>query len=104
MNTEAQRVAIDLLLSQIRLAAAALFDKKIELESKEKTNEVISSLEIAALRLDLLAKIDVYLLSPIKEHYAFIERGADIIQPSDLRLMRESVETTFLMEVLQGLK
>lgn len=103
MDTEAQQVAIDFIIDRIRLAIVALNDRKEELESQEHTEENDTTLRVISLRLDLLIKIELSLLAPIKELYAFISRSSEVIQPEDLNIMLSDTDKTFIKKVLQGL-
>ena len=103
MDTEAQQIVIDFIIDRIRLAIVTLNDRKEELESQEHTEEIKNNLEIILIRLDLLIKIELSLLAPIKELYAFISRGSEVIQPEDLNIMISDTENTFVKKVLQGL-
>ena len=103
MDTEAQQVTIDFIIDRIRLAIVALNDRKEELESQEYTEENNTNLKVISLRLDLLIKIELSLLAPIKELYAFISRGSEVIQPEDLNIMLSDTEKTFIKKILQGL-
>ena len=103
MDTEAQQVAIDFIIDRIRLAIVALNDRKEELESQEYTEENNTNLKVISLRLGLLIKIELSLLAPIKELYAFISRGSEVIHPEDLNIMLSDTEKTFIKKILQGL-
>ena len=100
IDTESQRIAIDLINGLVRTAAVELFD----LAKKFEAEQSIDELQVARLRLDLLAKVDVYLLQPLKEHYEIIEHGHETIRPGDLPRMLSDLERKFTSVVLQGLQ
>ena len=102
MDTEAQQITIDLIIERIRYAIFALADKRNELVTQGDTQQVKDSLEIMAIRLDLLIKVERFLLEPIKEQYAFIARGSEVIQPGDITAMLNDTDNIFIKKVLQG--
>lgn len=99
IDTEGQRITIDLINGLVRTAAAELYDLARKLEAEQSVDE----LQVARLRLDLLAKMDVYLLQPLRQHYEIIENGHETIRPGDLPRMMSELEQTFTAKVLQGL-
>jgi len=54
-------------------------------------------------RIDVLGKVDEYLLKPLNEHYLFIENGSDVIEPGMLFSAHEEMMAKFKRKILQGL-
>lgn len=110
LNTEAQRYAIDLIISVLHDAYVPLFEKKKELESLEKSEEVEFSLTAINLRLDTLGKFETKLLEPIKEIYQSAESIAQILNSEQRMLalqkqgdMLKHIDLTFTDSIMQGL-
>ncbi|CAE6506089.1 hypothetical protein NMYAN_210023 [Nitrosomonas nitrosa] len=101
MDTEAQQYTIDVISAKIDLVCAALFDKKSELEGLN-SNEAKEAIKVVMLRLDTLAKVKGYILA-LKEQYSFIERGINVIEPGDLRIVNDDSDAQFVRKILQGL-
>lgn len=110
LNTEGQQIAIDLIIGVLSEAYETLFEKKKELESLEKTEDVKFALMAINLRLDTLAKVQKKLLEPIKAQYLAIElygknlgakeSTAELMRPSE---MLNSLRTSFVGSIMQGL-
>jgi hypothetical protein len=100
-STEQQQYAIDVIIAALHDAYASLYDKKKELELLEKTEEVIDFIAVISLRLDVLIKVETKLLEPIKEEYAFIERGK--LRQGELFAMRDHHKSIFVSSIMQGL-
>ena len=110
LSTESQQYAIDVIISMLHDAYVPLFDKKKELESLERSEEVEFSLTAVNLRLDALGKVETKLLEPIKEIYISAESIAQILD-SEQRLialkkqseMMKHIDQTFVDSIMQGL-
>jgi hypothetical protein len=100
-STEQQQYAIDLIIAALHDAYAPLFDKKKELELLKETEEVKDFIALISLRLNALIKVETKLLEPIKEEYAFIERGK--LRPGELSAMRKHHQSIFVSSIMQGL-
>ncbi len=110
LSTEPQQYAIDLVVSMLQDTYTSLFEKKKELESLEKTEEVNSSLNIIQFRLDTLGKVETKLLEPIKAMYKSAESIAQILNSEQrlLALQKQSdmlkhIDVTFTASIMQGL-
>jgi hypothetical protein len=101
-STEQQQYAIDVIIAALHDAYAPLCNKKKELELLEKTEEVKDSIDVISLRLDVLIKVETKLLEPIKEEYAFIERGESLAK-GELFAMRNHRKSIFVSSIMQGL-
>ena len=86
VDTEVQQIKIDLIIEKVRYAIFALAEKINELVTQEDTKQVRDSLEIIAIRLYLLIKVERFLLE------SFIARGSEVIQPSDITAMLDDID------------
>jgi hypothetical protein len=102
-STESQQYAIDVVISSIREACVPLIEKMAELGQLERTDQIVQAIATIKLRLDTLAKVELNLLAPIKEEYAFIERSVGEIQPKDLPAMMNRRQSAFIDSIMQGL-
>lgn len=109
LNTEAQQIALDLVIGVLSEAYEPLFNKKKELELLEETEDVKFALIAINLRLDTLGKVHTKLLDPVKAQYVAIdaygqqlgsESAAELMRPSE---MLNSLRTTFIGSIMQGL-
>lgn len=110
LSTEAQQIALDLVIGILSEAYEPLFDKKKELESLEETEDVELALMAINLRLDTLGKVQTKLLEPVKAQYMAIDlfgqnlgskkSAAELMRPSE---MLNSLRATFVGSILQGL-
>lgn len=103
ISTEQAQYTIGVIIDALKSAYVPLFEKKQELESLEKTEELRDTLVIINLRLDILLKIQKYLLEPIQNEYSFIEKSTDSIQPGDLVKIIDHRNSKFLKAIMQGL-
>ena len=102
-NTEAQQVALELVRYYIRAAIIALHDQIEELNKKPITSELKDNIDMALLRMDLLGKVDLYLLNNLIEHYKFVMRAKMDMESGDIKLLIDETEKGFIKRVMQGL-
>lgn len=110
LNTEGQQIAIDLIIGILSEAYESLLEKKKELESLEKTEDVGFALIAINLRLDTLGKVQTKLLEPVKAQYLAIElygkdlgskdSTAELMRPSEIL---NSLRASFVGSIMQGL-
>lgn len=110
LNTEAQQIAIDLIIHVLNEACEPLFKKKKEFELLDETEEVKLALLVINMRLDTLGKVHTKLLEPVKTQYMEMEShfkqkdsneySAELIRPSD---MLNSLRAAFVGAIMQGL-
>lgn len=110
LDTESQQYAIDVIIGMLHDAYVPLFDKKKELESLERSEEIEFSLTAVNLRIDALGKVETKLLEPIKETYKSAESIAQISDSEQrmLALQKQSemlkhIDSTFVDSIMQGL-
>jgi hypothetical protein len=101
LNTDAQQIAIDLLVDRVKLACVCLLEKKQALDKEPIQDE--AKLKVLMLRLDMLLKFEKHLLVPIKEHYAFMPRGINELDPGDFFSLLEDVDRRFTKSVMHGI-
>lgn len=103
IDTEAQRIVIDVVVDGLRCAAAALFEKISELQNfgnEKSTDELIS---LCKLRIDTLAKIEVLLMLPLRAQYEALENPVDILSPGDLLKSYDHRNQSLAAAMLQGI-
>jgi hypothetical protein len=110
LDTESQQYTIDIIIGMLHDAYVPLFEKKKELESLERSEDVEFSLTAVNFRIDALGKVETILLEPIKEIYKSAESIAQILN-SEQRLialkkqseMMKHIDQTFVDSIMQGL-
>lgn len=110
LSTEAQQIALDLIIGVLSEAYIPLFDKKKELELLEETEDVKFALMAIHFRLDTLGKVQTQLLEPVKAQYIAIdlygqklgsnEPNTELMRPSEMLI---NLRTTFISSIMQGL-
>jgi len=102
-STEAQQIAIDVVVYSLRETYVHLLDKKKELELLEQSQDVKDLIALAMIRLDTLAKVETKLLTSIKEEYAFVESSVGELRPGELTAMQQNRQSIFIGSIMQGL-
>lgn len=102
-STEPQQYAIDVAIGSVREACVPLVEKMAELEQLEQTDKISDTIVMIKLRLDVLAKVELKLLAPLREEYAFIERSIGQLQPGELSEMQNNRQSAFVRSLMQGL-
>lgn len=109
-STEAQQVALDLIISILNEAYAALLNKKEELELLKETADKRAELMVINIRLDTLGKVQTKLLELLKDQYVAIERygqqlelGESTVEPMRPSEIVNNLKTTFVDSIMQGL-
>lgn len=101
-STEPQQYAIDVAIGSVSEACVPLVEKMAELEQLEQTDRISEAIVMIKLRLDVLAKVELKLLAPLREEYAFIERSVGQLQPGELSEMQNNRQSAFVRSIMQG--
>ena len=102
-NTEAQTIAIGLVSDAIKQSFIPLFDKLKELESRDIDEETSSKIDIIKIRLDVLFKVEMNLLTKIQEEYKSLGQNPGDFGPGVLFKTIEDRNEKFIESVMQGL-
>ena len=103
IDTEAQRIVIDVVVDGLRCAAAALFEKISELQNFGNEKSADELISLCKFRIDTLAKIEVLLMLPLRDQYEAFEKSAGIPSPGDLLLNHDRRNQSLAAAMLQGL-
>lgn len=102
-STEREQYAVGVVRDALKNVYAPLFDKMKELESLQKTEDVLNALLVIKLRLDALGKIEMNLLAPLQEEYSFIEKSVGELQPGELTNIIEERNKKLVSSFMQGI-
>lgn len=100
IDTESQRIVLELIQYQIQKVIDSLIEKKEQLELRPDNDEAS---EVIMLRLDTLLKVSKYLISPLHDTYSFIDKGNDVMEMGDLKVMVDEMEKNLRLSLHQGL-
>ena len=103
IDTEAQRIVIDVVIDGFHYAAASLIEKIKELEKCGDEESTQESIAVCKLRIDTLAKIEVLYMLPLREQYESFENPAKISSSNNLLEIYDRRNHALASALLQGL-
>ena len=97
-SAEDQQTSIDVVSRILRQSFSALFNRLAELERLEQTQAVRDQVVVTKLRLDVLGRLEVELLTKVREMYS----GS--MSPQEQREAERRILENFMACILEGIK